>query len=400
MEFTERAVKAGSDAKNDVLVTLELGGEGRELEIVSKVARKYGEAIRADVNSVLDEYAVRNVHVLVEDLGTFDFAIKARVETALRRAYANAGLTLPEGRTVRAAKTPGAHKSDLYRTMFFVPGNSPSKLAKAEIYGADCVIFDLEDAVSVYEKDAARDLISRYLEEFDPECRVGIRINAQDTPYYEEDVRRMTPLQPDFLRLAKSETADNIKKLDEDMALCEIKAGIPAGSVKIVATIETALGVYNAYQIASASSRLFAVGLGAEDFRTSMRMSRTEDGEEILFARNLISLAAHAAGKRPLDYVYSNFKNSEGFKADVAKGKMLGFMGKSVIHPSQIPLVHECFTPSDKEIENAREIVSVYEEALAQASGVIQLKGKMIDMPIVLRAQSVLEYARAAGKEF
>ena len=290
--------------------------------------------------------------------------------------------------------------NSLYRTLLFVPGNNPAQMVKAEIYGADCVIFDLEDAVSIYEKDAARDLVKHYLAEIRPDsCRIGVRINAQDTPYYEQDVRSMVPVKPDFLRLPKSETAENIRQLDKLITECEKEHGIEAGSIKIIATIETALGVYNAYQIASASPRMIAIGLGAEDFRTDMRMSRSEDGQEILFARNLISLAAHAAKVMPLDYVYSNITNEEGFIADVKFGKMLGFTGKSVIHPSQVPLVHAVYTPEDKEIAQAKKIVAAYEAAMAKSSGVVALDGKMIDMPIVVRAQNTLEYAKASGKE-
>jgi citrate lyase subunit beta/citryl-CoA lyase len=290
--------------------------------------------------------------------------------------------------------------NSLYRTLLFVPGNNPGQMVKADIYGADCVIFDLEDAVSIHEKDAARDLVKHYLTDLRPEtCRVGVRINAQDTPYYEEDVRSMVSVKPDFLRLPKSETAENIRQLDKLITESEKACGIESGSVKIIATIETALGVYNAYQIASASPRMIAIGLGAEDFRTDMRMTRSEDGQEILFARNMISLAAHAAKVLPLDYVYSNFKNEEGFIADVRFGKMLGFTGKSVIHPSQIPLVHNVYTPTDQEIEQAKKIAAAYEEAMSKASGVVALNGKMIDMPIVVRAQNTLEYAKASGKE-
>ena len=130
-----------------------------------------------------------------------------------------------------------------------------------------------------------------------------------------------------------------------------------------------------------------------------MKMTRSDDGQEILFARNLISLSAHAAGVMPLDYVYSNFMNAEGFTADVKFGKMLGFTGKSVIHPSQVPLVHEVYNPTDKEIEHAKRVVAAYEEALAKNAGVVALDGKMIDMPIVTRAKNTLEYAKASGKE-
>jgi citrate lyase subunit beta/citryl-CoA lyase len=289
--------------------------------------------------------------------------------------------------------------NDLYRTMFFVPGNAPGKIAKAEIYGEDCIVFDLEDAVSIYEKDAARDLLCEYLSSYRPNCRFGIRINGQDTEYYEDDVRALVPLKPDFLRLPKSETKKNITDLDALLTECEKKAGIEVGSIKIAATIETALGVYNAYEIATASPRMFAIGLGGEDFRADMRMTRTETAEELLFARNQISLCAHAAKVIPMDYVNSNFRDAEAFKADVAFGKKIGYTCKSCIHPNQIPLVHEVYTPTDKEIEQARKVVAVYDEAIANGSGAIALDGKMIDMPIVTRAKATLAYAKAAGKE-
>ncbi len=290
--------------------------------------------------------------------------------------------------------------NDLYRTMLFVPGNNPGKMVKAEIYGADCIIFDLEDAVSVNEKDAARDLVISFLSRHRPQCcRVGVRINGWDTPYYEEDVKSMVPLKPDFLRLPKTETAEHIKLLDALLTEQEKAYGIDVGSIKIVATIETALGVYNAYNIASASDRMLAIGLGAEDFRTDMRMSRSEDGSEIYFARNMISLAAHAAGIKAIDYVYSNFKNEEGFVADVKLGKSLGYSGKSVIHPNQILLVHGVYEPNEKEIEHSKKVLAAYETAMQNASGVISLDGKMIDMPIVTRAKAIISLAKASGKE-
>ena len=226
--------------------------------------------------------------------------------------------------------------NSLYRTMFFVPGNDPKKIIGAEIYRPDCIIYDLEDSVSIFEKDSARILV---------------------------------------------------------------KYAIEIGAVKIVASIETALGVVNSYKIASASKRMLAIGLGAEDFRTDMRMERSEDASEILFARNLISLNAHATGIMAMDYVYSNIKNIEGFRADVKLGKQLGYTGKSVVHPNQIGVVHELYTPTIKEIESAKEILNAYEDALKNASGVTSLNGKMIDKPMVTRAMSILSYAKAAGME-
>ncbi len=289
--------------------------------------------------------------------------------------------------------------NSLYRTMLFVPGNNPKKIISAEVYGADCIIYDLEDSVSVFEKDSARILVKYALRYNRPECRIGIRINQSDTPYYKEDVECMVPLKPDFLRLPKAECAEDIINLDRLITKTEKEFDIPEGSVKIVASIENALGVMNSYKIASASKRMLAIGLGAEDFRTDMGMQRSESAEEILFARNLIALHAHAANIKAMDYVYSNFKNEEGFRSDTLLGKKLGYTGKSVVHPSQVSIVHEIYTPSEEEIDNAKAIFAAYEDALKCGSGVTSLNGKMIDKPMVTRAMAVLSSAKAAGME-
>lgn len=289
--------------------------------------------------------------------------------------------------------------NSLYRTMFFVPGNNPKKIIGAEIYRPDCIIYDLEDSVSVFEKDSARTLVKYALKYNRPDCKIGIRINQSDTPYYMEDIRVMVPLCPDFLRLPKAETANDIVNLDKLITEIEKQYGINVGSVKIVASIENAIGVLNSYQIAKASDRMLAIGLGAEDFRTDMNMDRSDNADEILFARNLISLSAHAAGIKAMDYVYSNIKNEDGFKEDVIKGKKLGYSGKSVVHPSQIDIVHEVYTPSEQEIKNAKTILDAYEDALKNASGVTSLNGKMIDKPMVTRAMAILSYAKASGME-
>ncbi|KAF1682060.1 CoA ester lyase [Veillonella sp. R32] len=287
----------------------------------------------------------------------------------------------------------------LYRTMFFVPGNSPTKLVKSEIYGADCIIYDLEDSVSIYEKDSARDLVKNFLLELRPASAFGIRINAQDTPYYEDDVKTMVPLIPQFLRLPKSETAQNIKDLDDLITQYEEKSHIEIGTIKIIATIETALGVYHAYDIATASPRVIAIGLGAEDYRTDMTLINTDSGDELLFARQQISLAAHAAHVMPIDYVFSNFSNEKMFQTNVIQGKNMGFTGKSVIHPAQIPIVHDIYAPTIEEINHAKEVFSAYTQTLTNSSGVTALKGKMIDKPMVMRAKTILSYAESLRKD-
>ena len=283
--------------------------------------------------------------------------------------------------------------NNLYRTMFFVPGNDPYKILKAEVYRPDCIIYDLEDSVSIHEKDSARLLIKYALQDICPDLRVGVRINSLDSEYIHDDVSVIVPCKPDFLRLPKTETAADVHRLDDMITKAEVKAGIEIGTVKIVCTIETALGVYNAYSIATASKRVIAIGLGAEDFCTDMKTSRSESGIELEYARGKFVLEAHAAKVMAMDFVYSDVRNHDGFRANVMKGKQLGYTGKSVVHPDQIRIVHECYKPTEKEIARSQAILEVYEEAMKAGSGVISLNGKMIDMPMVIRAQDLLAYA-------
>lgn len=288
---------------------------------------------------------------------------------------------------------------ELYRTLFFVPGNDPGKIVKAEIYKADCIIYDLEDSVSVFEKDSARILVRRALEQIRPSCKIGIRINPADTAFYMDDIQSMVPLKPDFLRLPKTESAADIVRLDEEISALEARHNISAGSIKIVATIESALGIINSYQIATASKRMLGIGMGAEDLCTDMRIERTTHGRELALARQMIVLAAHAAKINALDAVYSNIKDLQGFRENVLEGKMLGYTGKSVVHPQQIDIVHECYAPSLQQLEYAQEVLAAYNQAMSGAAGVISLHGKMIDAPMVTRARHIIEYAKAAGKQ-
>lgn len=288
---------------------------------------------------------------------------------------------------------------DLYRTMLFIPGNDPAKLRDAGIYGSDCVIFDLEDAVAVTEKDAARILVRNALLEFDYPCKVGVRINHISTIFGFDDLVMVLEGQPDFIRLPKTETAQDICEIDKIITEAEKKYGFPINSIKIMASIETAKGVLNAPAIAAASPRMLAIALGPEDFTVDMQAVRSRSGEEIYVAKSLILLAARAAGIHATDTIFADFKDEEGLLADTTKGKQLGFDGKSVIHPCQIPIVHKAYQPTAVEIENSVMIVAAARQALENNLGVTAVNGKMIDGPIIVRAQRILDYAKAYGLE-
>ncbi|MUO32148.1 citrate (pro-3S)-lyase subunit beta [Enterococcus gallinarum] len=284
----------------------------------------------------------------------------------------------------------------LRRTMMFVPGANAAMLRDAPLYGADSIMFDLEDAVSLKEKDSARTLVHFALKTFDySNVETVVRINGLEAGGA-QDVEAMVLAGVEVIRLPKTETAQDILDVDAVITSVEKDNQIPVGTTKMMAAIESAEGVLNAREIAKASERLIGIALGAEDYVTNMKTKRYPDGQELSFARNMILHAARAAGIAAIDTVYSDVDNVEGFQNEVQQIKQLGFDGKSVINPRQIPLVNAIYTPTDKEIQNAKEVIWGIREAEAKGSGVISVNGKMVDKPIVERAQRVIALAKAA----
>lgn len=285
----------------------------------------------------------------------------------------------------------------LRRTMMFVPGANASMLRDAALYGADSVMFDLEDAVSLKEKDSSRALVHFALKNVDySNVETVVRINGLDS-VGSLDIEAMVLAGVNVIRLPKTETAQDIIDVEEIIEKVEKENGIPIGRTKMMAAIESAEGTLNAREIAVASNRLIGIALGAEDYVTNMKTRRYPDGQELFFARSTILHAARAAGIAAIDTVYSDVNNSEGFAAEVTLIKQLGFDGKSVINPRQIPIVNSIYAPSEKEIQNAKEVIWAIREAEEKGSGVISLNGKMVDKPIVERADRVIALAKAAN---
>ena len=284
----------------------------------------------------------------------------------------------------------------LRRTMMFVPGANAAMLRDAPLYGADSIMFDLEDAVSLKEKDSARVLVHSALKTFDyGNIEIVVRINALDAGGA-EDIEAMVLAGVDVIRLPKTETAQDIIDVEAVITEVEQQNDIPVGTTKMMAAIESAEDVLNAPAIAKSSTRLIGIALGAEDYVTNMKTRRHPDGQELFFARSMILHAARAAGIAAIDTVYSDVDNTEGFEAEVRLIKQLGFDGKSVINPRQIPLVNTIYAPTEKEIQNAKEVIWGIREAEAKGSGVISVNGKMVDKPIVERAERVIALALAA----
>lgn len=285
----------------------------------------------------------------------------------------------------------------LRRTMMFVPGNNPAMLKDAGIYGADSIMFDLEDAVSLQEKDAARDLVYEALQTVDyGNAEKVVRVNGVDTPFYKDDVRAMVKAGIDVIRLPKTETADMIKELVDDVASAETKFGREEGSTHVMAAIESAKGVVNANEIAAASDRMIGIALSAEDYTTDMKTHRYPDGRELEYARNVILHAARAAGIAAFDTVFTNLDDEAGLIRETQFIHQLGYDGKSVINPRQIAVINKVYAPTKAEIQTAQQVIAAIEEAHEKGSGVISLNGQMVDRPVALRAQRVMNLAKAS----
>ena len=288
--------------------------------------------------------------------------------------------------------------SRLRRSMLFVPGNNPGMIRDAHIYGSDSIMFDLEDSVSINEKDAARYLVYKALTSLKyGKKELVVRINALDTRLGIDDLEAIVRAQPHVIRLPKTETAQDVIDCEREIERIEREIGMPVGTTGMMAAIESAKGVLNAYDIARSSKRLIGIALGAEDYVTDLKTTRSPEGIELLFARSMIVNAARAAGIAALDTVYSDVNNEEGFRAEAELIRKLGFDGKSVINPRQIQPLHDVFNPSEKDIAKALAIMEAIKEAESRGSGVISLNGKMIDKPVVERARYMLERAEAAA---
>ncbi|GAA3020683.1 citrate (pro-3S)-lyase subunit beta [Tetragenococcus solitarius] len=285
----------------------------------------------------------------------------------------------------------------LRRTMMFVPGQNAAMLRDAPLYGADSIMFDLEDAVSLPEKDSARTLVHNALRTFDYSgVETVVRINSLDAGG-KLDIEAMVLAGVDVIRLPKTETAQDIIDVEKVITEVETQNDIEVGTTRMMAAIESAEGVLNAPDIAQSSDRLIGIALGAEDYVTNLKTERYPDGKELFFARSMILHGARAAGIAAIDTVYSNVENPEGFEEEVRQIKQLGFDGKSVINPRQIPLVNKIYAPTEEEVQDAKEIIWGLREAQEKGSGVVSVNGKMVDKPVVERAERVIALALAAN---
>jgi len=286
----------------------------------------------------------------------------------------------------------------LRRSMLFCPASSEKMLKTAHLRGADCVIFDLEDAVVYSEKENARKLLCDALQTMDyGGCEIFVRINALNTRFGESDVKELVKNGVKNIRLPMCESKENIVELSQMLSYFEKIYNICEGTVNIQGAIETPKGVLNALEIAEAGERVISISFGTGDYTNCLCTDRTKEKDQFLYARSHIALCANVAGIDSVDTVFFDIKDADGFRNETRQAKLLGFTGKSCIHPSQVPIVHQVFTPDNKSVEKSLKIINESKKAAHEGVGVIVIDGKMVDEPIIKKAERILELASAAG---
>ena len=280
------------------------------------------------------------------------------------------------------------------RSMLYIPGNNAAMIQQGGVYGADCVLLDLEDSISPDEKDAARILLKHTIPVVDfYGAEVVVRINHQDTPFGYEDLQEIVPIQPDGLRLPKIESAKEVLNVIRLIEKIEDAHNLPHDKLTVEAMIETAVGVENALEIANSSPRITAISIGGQDLAADMGVTLDENLSSLDYASQRIIMAAKAAHIDVIDTVYVDIEDEAGLRAAAEHAKQIGFTGKAAINPRQIDIINEVFTPNEKEIADAIDVVAAYRQHKAAGAGVFALHGKMVDAPVVARAQHVLDLA-------
>lgn len=290
------------------------------------------------------------------------------------------------------------NKKRLRRSMMFLNCQKPGLIKDPYIYKPDSIMLDLEDAVAENQKDAARYSLYHALQEIDYHgVERVVRINGLDTPHWKEDIRVCVAGGADTIRIAKTESAQDVRIVEEHVLAAEREFGRPEGSTLLMAALESCKGVLNALDICQSSERLIGVALSGGDYTKDLQTTITGTGVELMGARQHMIMAARAAGVQCWDTVFTNLDDMEGFERETRMIKMMGFDGKSLVNPRQIAVVHNVFTPTEKEIIFAEKVVREIDDKKAKGIGVFTVDGKMIDIAFYDGAKRTLMMAKAAG---
>jgi len=389
MKTTAITGNTGDRIRSDCQVQLQLQSAGGiQIRLQSKVERMFGEQVRRQAAEVLEVLGVGHARLEIEDSGALPFVIGARIEAAVRQLKDTERRWIPpllEQNRLESSRERFRH------SRLYLPGNTPSMMLNAGLHHPHGIILDLEDSVAPGKKEEARILVRNAL------CQVDfygaermVRINQ--LPAGMGDLEEVVPFYPHLVLLPKCEHSFQVQEVAERIRSILHNHG-QEREIFLMPIIESALGVEHAFEIASASPSVVAMAIGLEDYTADLGVQRSATGEESLYARTRMVNACKAAGIQPIDSVYSDVANMEGLRENVEASRSLGFEGMGCIHPRQVPVIHEAFTPAEEEIEKAARIVEAYEEAEASGSGVVALGSKMIDPPVVKRAQRILDLA-------
>lgn len=395
-KFSE-AGRCGPEVRSDCWVRVTPGDSGGvSVDLKSKVESMYGDSIRKQTAEVLGKLGLSHAAVEMEDSGALPFVIAARLEAAARRLESAGGGTdtecLPE---MAAHCTYGTTRDRFRRSRLYLPGNEPKYMLNAGLHRPDAVILDLEDSVAPEVKDEARLLVRNALRALDFHgAERMVRINQGDRGA--EDLKFVAAHNLHVVLIPKVESPDHVTRTDKRIWEILSARGLDT-PVYLMPIIESALGAIRAYEIATASPNIVGLAIGLEDYTADIGAQRTHEGRESFWARSQVVNAARAAGVQPIDTVFSDVADIEGLRESVREAKSLGFDGKGCIHPRQIAVIHEAFAPSRAELDKATAIVAAFNEARSKGLGAVSLGSKMIDPPVVKRAQRVVEWAKAMG---
>ncbi|MEZ5066825.1 MAG: aldolase/citrate lyase family protein [bacterium] len=379
----------GADVRSDVWIRVEPRDSGGiETHVRSKVELLYGDHLRRQVADGLAALDVTHARVDVEDQGALPLVIAARLEAAVHAAGLGTGRhVLPDPRNAGPSARDRFRRSRLY-----LPGTNPKFMMNAGLYGADGVILDLEDSVAPREKPAARPLVRNALRFLDwGGAERMVRINQ--LPLGLEDLPYVVGHGAQMILIPKTESQEQVVAVAEACARLDVSESPPW----LMPILESAKGIFAAERIARAHPTVVALTLGLEDLTADLGAKRTDEGRESQWARSVVVAAARAAGITPIDTVHSDFENLDSLRTAVAEARDFGFEGKGCIHPRQVRVVNEGFTPAGEDLARAKRIVLAWDEAEAAGRGVVSLGSKMIDAPVVKRARRAVELAVAGG---
>lgn len=383
----------GKKVRSDCYVELELTQSGGyQIELKSKVESMFGNANRKLIKEVLEFFDVRNAKIYVEEGGALPLVITARLEAAIKKLIKTDKEYLLEPLAVNQTHTD----RDIHRiSRLYLPGNKPSMMINAGIHKPNGIILDLEDAVAYDKKYEARFLVRNVLRQMNfYGAERMVRINQ--IPAGIEDLDFIVPHHVNLILVPKCESAAQIHQLN--VRIDEIKKQHNIDfPIWLMPIVESALGVVKAYEIASSADNVVAMAIGLEDYTADIGTRRTDEGNESFFARSQVVNACRAAGIQPIDSVFSDVSDMEALAKNVQVSKSLGFDGMGCIHPRQIPVIHENFAPQKEEIEKAKRIVDAFIKATEKGLGVVSLGTKMVDPPVVKRAENTLNLAISLG---